>query len=60
MRYAYCALRSSPATEAPIPDYGTVKNGPSIRATRQYDLGRPSTCSAKKLRIRFVEIGATW
>jgi hypothetical protein len=25
----------------------------------QYDLGRPRTCSAKKLRIRFVEIGAT-
>jgi hypothetical protein len=27
--------------------------------SNQYDLGRPSTCSAKKLRIKFVEIGAT-
>ena len=28
-------------------------------STIQYDLGSPSTCSAKKLRIKFVEIGAT-
>src|SRR5262249_59501970 len=29
-------------------------------ACAQYDLGRPSTCSARYDRMRLVEIGATW
>ena len=30
-----------------------------MEAARQYERGMPSTCSARKLRIRLVEIGAT-
>ena len=37
----------------------TDRCGCRLEAINQYDLGRPSTCSAKKLRIKFVEIGAT-
>src|SRR5262249_20248702 len=43
--------------ECPTADHRTTVPPPGYD---QYDLGRPSTCSAKKLRIRFVEIGATW
>gem|GEM_PF-4906830 len=38
MRCAYCAPSTVLAANGlPTPDYGTVKNGPSIQATSQYD-----------------------
>jgi hypothetical protein len=65
-------LRSPAGDLDPVPDEDRSHVSPRLAHARrrgcpcmitprcnQYDLGRPSTCSAKKLRIKFVEIGAT-